>query len=111
MTLWIRSQDKRNLVKIDYIYLSDDEILGYTATIDRTIKLGTYKTEQRAREILDDIQKLVNGDLILFANVEVSGDIGDYLKPSKAIMYNDKTDKPKIEYAHRDCVVYEMPQE
>ena len=59
MELWIRSQDKKRLTK------ATDIRIGYLNTIGWIIEdcdeLGTYKTEKRALEVLDEIQcHLVN---------------------------------------------------
>lgn len=66
MTLWVRSQDRMNLVKInstielkfgdcktiiaDYQPDFTDKYDGYY------VALGTYETKERALEILDEIQ-------------------------------------------------------
>ena len=61
MELWIRSQNRKMLTKIDYLYLEPNEgreILGGNHyMINRT--LGTYVTKERALEILEDIQKII----------------------------------------------------
>lgn len=59
MELWIRSQNKDKLFKIngvDITKMNDNsyEITGYT-TYD--IYLGKYKTKERALEVLDEIQE------------------------------------------------------
>ena len=63
MELWIRSQDKEELVKISGTridYLRENEIIGYVE-YDGSITLGIYATKERALEVLDEIQQqLVN---------------------------------------------------
>ncbi len=57
MELWIRSQDKRELQKADDIYIStleDKTVKTFDGSIE--INLGTYKTKERALEVLDEIQ-------------------------------------------------------
>ena len=58
MELWIRSQDKEVLTKVIDVYKQADtnEIWSYS---DSCIKncLGVYKTEERALEVLDEIQR------------------------------------------------------
>lgn len=58
MDLWIRSQNKKELIKINHLVLIDEEIRG---VIDNGcyIMLGSYKTKERALEVLDEIQKLL----------------------------------------------------
>ena len=61
MNLWVRSQDKRILQKIDNIYLDanygNKRICNYVD--DYKTELGTYKTKERAIEVLDEIQDLL----------------------------------------------------
>lgn len=63
MELWIRSQDKKTLVKSDYITIIWSpfhySIVGYLNGKIKHKILGSYKTQKRAIEILDEIQKLL----------------------------------------------------
>ncbi len=58
MELWIRSQDKLKLVKVNYVYAleSSDHYTIYGETIDSSPIIGTYITGERALEVLDEIQ-------------------------------------------------------
>lgn len=99
MNLWIRSQDKEYLGEVSKLFYSYDEIddkhLIRTFVIDNLrngiIQLGTYKTKERALEVLDEIQRL--------------------LFPVENIQTLERL------YAHLDVTtkyynfVYEMPQE
>lgn len=60
----IVSQDKRKIVNFDNIYYIDyykiDETYEIDANIDKdkdSISLGYYKTEERAKEVLQEIMK------------------------------------------------------
>ena len=56
MELWIRSQDKGDLIKVSNIRSFDNEICtdcGYFIT------LGNYETIERTLEILDNIEKWI----------------------------------------------------
>ena len=60
MNLWVRSQDKEcltNISNIQYIYKNNMHGLG--TYYDNLKVLGTYKTKERAIEILDEIQNLL----------------------------------------------------
>lgn len=68
MELWIRSQDKMNLVKIRQIslnYQNNKQIIAnyipdfYPNSGEYYEILGVYKTKGRAIEVLDEIQKLL----------------------------------------------------
>ena len=69
MELWIRSQDKERLIKpIDfYIEVTIDYVNNYNEfdiyalnLANDDISVGTYKTKERALEVLDEIQKKIN---------------------------------------------------
>ena len=63
--MWVRSQDKENLlnnplriyIKKSNKNISDFEIKG--TTYDECICLGVYKSKERALEVLDEIQRLI----------------------------------------------------
>lgn len=65
MELWIRSQDKKAIIKPINILLENSldsgmtGIRGYFSNNSYKM-LGFYKTEQRALEVLDEIQKKIN---------------------------------------------------
>jgi hypothetical protein len=53
--MWIRSQDKRTLVKTNDIWVDDGRVLS----IDNNVTLGSYKDSKRALEVLDEIQECI----------------------------------------------------
>ena len=61
MDLWIRSQDKTRLVKVNYVYMTEnnDHLTIYGETIDSAPIVGTYKSKERALEVLEEIQKYI----------------------------------------------------
>ena len=60
MNLWMRSQDKRILQKVDNIFLDANYEDKRISTYDgNNVELGTYKTKERAIEVLDEIQDLL----------------------------------------------------
>lgn len=54
--LWIRSQDKEQLIKIDNVYYSEGHLIYTCDTNDNGILLGRYSTKERALKVLDEIQ-------------------------------------------------------
>jgi capsular polysaccharide biosynthesis protein len=60
MELWIRSQDKTMLCKPQYIELCCDSELHYGDVNIGYRCVATYKTKERALEVLDEIQKILN---------------------------------------------------
>lgn len=60
MNLWVRSQDKRILQKVDNIFLDANYENKRISTYDGdNIELGTYKTKERAIEVLNEIQNYI----------------------------------------------------
>lgn len=58
--MWVRSQDKKTLVKVDKLiiaYDTDEKIYEIHNVYD---SLGVYKSKERALEVLDEIQKIVS---------------------------------------------------
>lgn len=75
MDLWIRSQDRKRLLKcnfigirgnlinkIDSISFEGYDIVGYFDDNIGYETLGTYKTKERAIEVLDEIQAYLKSD-------------------------------------------------
>ena len=61
MELWVRSQDKRILQKVDNIFLDANYGNKRISTYDEyNTELGTYKTKERALEVLTEIQNKIN---------------------------------------------------
>lgn len=70
MELWIRSQDREDLVKVNALWIMDNQIwmevpfyenhkkVGLSIT-GHNHKLAEYSTKERALEVLDEIQKLI----------------------------------------------------
>lgn len=107
MNLWIRSQDRERLIKVVNIEFAKDDYGYYLMANEDKFskhKIATYKSKERALEVLDQIQKILFPNIIeLFKNEDV-------LKHKSLNIYPN-IEKPSIEYLHRDCWVYEMPQE
>lgn len=55
MELWIRSQDRSTLMKVNYIYVTGKEVCAYDENKCWST-IGTYKTKERALEVLGEIQ-------------------------------------------------------
>lgn len=135
MDLWIRTQNKTRLLKVDNLGL----VLNSKFVEEKNNKweagwwicqkddnpslyLGVYQTRNRAMEVLDEIQKLLMGDLIIFKNIGTPEEVSKVLEDikmkgfcwyTKNYMADEPgdNDKPATEFLHRDCVVYQMPEE
>ena len=108
MDLWIRSQDKEVLQKITSLFVNDDGyIFSYDYINSNEVFLGTYKTKERALEVLDEIHNI--------------------LMPQVKAIYNNKIEEVKLQDFTSDIIVkpiiddiqikqlnnyvYEMPKE
>ena len=57
MELWIRSADKEILLKVNVLEIEENMIIAFDNSKYQC--LGTYKTKERALEVLDEIQDLM----------------------------------------------------
>ena len=60
MELWIRSQDKKRLIKSEKIIIVEFTDKTECEIWNDTVKLGTYKTKERALEVLDEIDEFID---------------------------------------------------
>ncbi len=100
MDLWIRSQDKKYLIKCDRLYInkSDNGIKkSYKIKIDFT-DLGIYETEKRALEVLDEIQNILN-----------LKDMYKYDRESVLKSW-ENVDEEQVKIVRQQMSVYEMPE-
>lgn len=76
MELWIRSQDRKDLVKVNSLWIMDNQIWMEVPFYENHKKLGLivsghnhklaeYKTKERALEVLDEIQNILSPKYIL----------------------------------------------
>ena len=81
MELWIRSQDKRTLLKVNRIDVDGKKIIVWDNDYYCSeTYMGTYATEERALEVLDEIQKILKSSFI------VNG-LGEYVSQSNTTIY------------------------
>ena len=110
MELWVRSQDKESLTKVSNVQYTHEkgnlytDVKGkhYIGTYYDNLKiLGTYKTKERALEVLDEIQKLLMPQVIIKsidASVEIAN-LNHIVNPTYETIQQLNT------------YVYEMPKE
>ena len=115
--LWIRNQSKSRLVKVnDLTYHIEGDFWGIYANKECDY-IGLYETEERALEVLDEIQKLlITGDTLLLKNFSsLHKEDVEYLENKLKInivpIINPDDPNVKIEYLNKSCIVYEMPKE
>lgn len=62
MELWVRNQDKENLVKVELLEIEErqKDCAIITMFQKNVAHLGIYKTKERALEVLDEIQKYMD---------------------------------------------------
>ena len=97
MELWLRSQDKIALTKINSIGIEyDKKLVGYGKVC---VKLGEYKSKERALEVLDEIQKVLL--------------LKDMYKYDRELIFKGwkNIDEEQIKIVREKMSVYEMPKE
>lgn len=97
MELWIRSQDTEFLMKVDNINLGLDintnkpnRLFTFVGGATTSFTLGVYETEERALEVLDEIQDVM-------------------IKRSFAKKVNGLGEE--IDFLPNPIIIYEMPEE
>ena len=105
MELWVRSQDKEILLKVSELEIEINMIIAFDG--NKYQCLGTYKSKERALQILDEIQNILNPRL--FVNIRPSEETTELLGG----LQHGKTLKMKndFEYKEVSTCVYEMPEE
>ena len=110
MNLWIRSQDKERLIKpidfyiketIDYVNKSSKFDIYALNLANDDIRIGTYKTKERALEVLDEI----HGCII---DKEVLDGCNNILTLANK---NNLNEVKQIIARTEKVAVYEMPKE
>ena len=105
MDLWIRSQDKERLIKVEeirykYEYSTIEEKEFYRVEIPRrdgwSVTLGIYSTKEKALKVLEEIQNLLIDRYVVDEDYWGS----DVFMPRK---------DAEIKVLPRTCVVYQMP--
>ena len=107
MDLWIRSQDKKVLVKINNIWVDENGIIYTDSYPD--MWLGAYKSEKRAIEVLDEIQKLLMPTYLISNISKEDGlKLQDNIAFATSIIQTE--DNSKIEQIN-SSIIYLMPKE
>lgn len=106
MNLWVRSQDKENLILIkNPICVYDNKII-YKESASYIITIAEYKTKERALEVLDEIQNILNPKYILdTSSIKPDGDSW----VENGIIMQKYNANAKIE--ELSTFVYQMPAE
>lgn len=102
MELWVRSQDKEALTKVNMgvMYWKDINERNCIVNKDNATGfsiLGTYKTKERALEILDEINEILQ--------LKLCTTLGTFEE-----LFNGYTEK-QLKLVLKQMAVYEMPKE
>lgn len=99
--MWIRSQNKECLVKLDdFVHYFYDDRENEHGIGSHMITLGVYESKERALEVLDEIQKILNPQLIIKDSGKIIGSFEDTLIREGAT----------YELKELSTYVYEMPE-
>ena len=99
MELWIRSQDKKLLYKPSNLEIYDggNKSNNHFFIKDCGDYLGEYETEERALEVLDEIQNIIIGRFAV--NLDFKG------------AFSKNFTQEEAELTLKKIAVYEMPKE
>ena len=97
--MWIRSQNKKTLVDAGSLFANNLKVFAYDkASVAYT--LGEYETEERALEVLDEIQESIARD-VLYRNESCI----------QAISRLTCNDTPLFLKEMQNGLIYQMPKE
>ena len=117
MDLWIRSQSKHVLIKVEELFISQNYLTKFYQIYSgfSGMVIGTYETEERAKEILDEIQSKMK-TIVIYRSKAFLDNNG--LKSFKsAIDEINKTDSMVADKSYEiipindQVILYEMPEE
>ena len=119
MELWIRSQDREDLIKaynFRILYESDIAInVEIRGSCLEYLIVGKYKTKERAIEVLDDIQNRLKATFLMKPKDEKFSkyveDGKKYLENLNGICVVTGDRCFDLEPINKDIYVYEMPKE
>lgn len=108
MNLWVRSQNKGTLMKVEILGHTDGVIQAYFA--NGNCELGTYKSSERALEVLDEIHNILKPKGILKFNAMIHDK--DLAKIKKDLNDEYLVFGQNVELIQQPTTyVYEMPLE
>lgn len=114
MELWVRSQDREILLKVNELEIEENMIIAFDN--NKYQCLGTYKTKERALEVLDEIKNKIRGKFLLKQKtilkpetVKSAKEYFEDLNNIDLITGDRNFDIEPINYT--DAVIYEMPEE
>ena len=115
MELWVRSQDRTTLMKVDRLDIDYSSGLYLIKSDGFGTLLANYKSEERALEVLDEIQKKLNCNkyllhstpLIKLKDLEAAKKYYEELNKIDLIADDGRF---KIESVGNQILIYEMPK-
>ena len=126
MELWIRSQDRTDLVKVNVLWIMDNQIwmevpfyenhkkIGLSVT-GNNHKLAEYKSKERALEVLDEIQDKIKTFLYLkpktLLRLDEIKSAKRYFEKMNGVDFITCDSRFEIEPITTNAIVYEMPKE
>ncbi len=97
MELWIRSQNRNALIRANNVRCSYG-VYGYIILVDDKI-VGSYSSEKRTLEVLDEIQNILN--------------LKDMYKYDRELVLKswENADEEKVKKVRQLISVYQLPKE
>lgn len=103
MELWVRSQDKEQLLKVIGLYYDYQQQKHHITCITENdyYWVGIYATKERALEVLNEIQNILKPKIIVKSGKPVAETLD-------GVVYKTPDE---VEIKELSVVVYEMPKE
>lgn len=115
MELWIRSQDKECLMKVDRLDYDYSEMTHRIVADGYKVLIAKYTTKKRCLEILDEINNKIKNQFIVKVNALLKPSDAKKLKDELEMNYNGDfiMNDPMLDIqpTTQNVVYYEMPEE
>lgn len=111
MDLWIRTQNREKLINVAYIDVSQLNEIGEYRLGGDGMFIGKYKSKERALEVLDEIQKILIGRLIIKTNRKASSEDLNRLANFFDTKYVINDNEFEFIQPEATNIIYEMPKE
>ena len=105
MEIWVRSQNKKRLMKVEMVEI-DKQKDGGAIIYSHEYILGEYKTKERAMEVLDEIEEILMPKMKVVHNKVERKDLDSFR--TEYIMQPMIED---IQVLEASSYVYKMPKE
>ena len=111
MELWIRSQNKEILQRTNALFIAHSaENIWSIIDNQNMTKYGEYTTRERALEVLDEIQNILQS-IVIYKEPKIDYNDDNFIQQMSQNILLHSTQQVEMELKQAGQIVYEMPIE